>query len=139
MGKVFEIIRPKSLDDPAYEDHEYLIRWIGRNGADYLFMFYDAEFQREINNDIINSEDEERIESLIEDERRQIILDCNDLSLNDLQIISSLLSNKYVTRLKKDGTIERYAPVQNSFEYTLSNGRYDLQFKLRLSDLTILR
>jgi hypothetical protein len=137
MSKTFELIRPKSLQDSVYADYEYLLRWIGRDGSDYLYMFYDAEFSQQVNVDIINQESETRIESLITSETRSITLKAEDLAKADLEIILELFSNKYITRLKKNGTTERYAPDRNSKTWRLMGGRYELEFKLILSDLPI--
>lgn len=139
MSKIFKIVRPKSLTDSNYEDYEYLIRWIGRDGADYQKMFYDAEFDQAVSGTIINELDPDNIEQLIDSESRNIKLYCNDLSKNDIIIIGSLFANKFVTRLKKDGTVERYAPDSNSFNYRLMNGRYEVEFNLRMTDLYVCK
>jgi hypothetical protein len=133
--KRFEIVRPKSLTDSVYEDYEYLIRWIGRDGADYIFMFYDAEIEHKINSEIINQQDSDKIEALIENEGREITLTADDLTKNDLTVIGQIFSNKFVTRLKKDLTTERYAPDGGSYKYRLMKGRYQVEFKLIMSDL----
>lgn len=137
MSKIFQLIRPKSLQDAAYEDHEYLIRWIGRDGADYQLMFYDAEFVQKTKGEVINQESATRIESLLESESRGVTLVADDLSRNDLGVILQLFANKFVTRLLKDGTTERYAPDQNSFKWQLSDGRYEIEIKLIQSDLPV--
>lgn len=137
MGKIYEIARPKSLDDSAYEDYEYLIRWIGKDGADYQYMFYNAEFQTRISGSVANRLDADKIESLIESEENEVTLFANDLSKNDLTIIGSLLSCKYVTRLKKDGTAERYATDSNRFKYILIDKRYNIEFTLIMNDCPV--
>jgi len=130
MSKRFELIRPKSLTDSNYEAYEYLIRWIGRDGSDHLYMFYDAEIDNRIDTEVINREDSDNIQSLINRVGQSITLTANDLSLSDLTIIAQILENPYVTRLFKDGTIERYAPDSNRFNYRLKDGRYNLEFDL---------
>jgi len=135
MGRIFELIRTKSIQNSDYEDFEYLLRWIGRDGSDYIYMFYDAEIERKINNEIINTEDEAKTEALISSENRSITLFADDLSLSDLNIILQIFSNKFVTRLKKDDTIERYAPEANTYRYRLLDGRYEVEIKLIQSDL----
>ena len=127
--KKFYIEYPKSQASSDYEQFEYLIRWIGRDGSDYTYMFYDAEMSIKINNTIINR-DSDNIQSLIESNENEIMLTANDLSRNDLTIIAQILEQKYITRLLKDGTTERYAPDSNSFNYRLLDGRYNLTFKL---------
>ena len=130
MGKVFELVRPNSVTDPTYADSEYLIRWIGRNGADYVFMFYDAELAQGVKASVINERSSTRIESLIDSENRRVTLTADDLSKNDLEIIAGMFINKYVSRIRLDGTIERYAVDSNSFKYTLSELRYSLSFDI---------
>lgn len=137
MSKTFEIIRPKSLEDSNYEDYEYLIRWIGRDGSDYLLMFYDIEIQRRTRNEIINSESSTNIEALISKEEKAITLFADDLTKNDLTAVLQIFGNKFVTRLKKDDSIERYAPDSNNYKYRLKDGRYEIEITLIATDLTV--
>lgn len=130
MAKRFEIIKPKSIADPAYADVEYVLRWIGADGADYLYLFYDAEFSESQSNDVINITDSNNIQSLIGVEKRSIKLTASDLSKNDLSVFAQMLRNKYVTRLKIDGTTERYAVDSNSFQFRPSELRYNLTFEI---------
>jgi hypothetical protein len=134
---IFKLIRPKSLINPEYEDFEYLIRWIGRDGSEYLKLFEDAEFEHEIESSLINTETTP--EALISRIGRSVSLKADDLSLNDVKIIGQLFENKFVTRLKKDGTYERYAPDATTFRYRIMDGRYELEFKLILSDVAKCR
>jgi hypothetical protein len=136
---IFELVRPKSLTDPAYAEFEYLLRWIGRDGSDYIYMFYDAEIFNSVKNEVVNAESLTRIEALISEETRSIILKADDLSLNDLKVIGEMFANKFVTRLKLDGTIERYAPDSNSFNYELMQGRYEVEISLVMSNLALCR
>ncbi len=136
-GKLFELIRPKSLINSAYEAYEYLIRWIGSDGADYVYMFYDAEVEHKIKNEVINQQDSTNIEALISGHGRSINLTADDLSLNDLNIIGQIFDNKFVTRLLKDNTVERYAPDANSYKYRLMQGRYNVEFTLIMTDVTV--
>lgn len=135
ITKIFALNRPKSINDPAYEAFEYLIRWIGRDASDYQYMFYDAEFERRVNSEVINEQDSTRLQSLVSKVGRSVTLQADDLSLNDLEIISQILENTYVTRVFKDGSEERYAPDANNFKYRQMDGRYELEFKLVLSDI----
>jgi hypothetical protein len=136
-NKKYEVIRPKSLQSSAYEDFEYLIRWVGRDGSEYLFMFYDVEIQRRIRSEVINSESSDNIEALISEEKRNISLFADDLSEADLNIILQLFGNKFVTRLKKDDTIERFAPEANNYKYRLIEGHYEIEFTLIASNLAV--
>ena len=137
MTKKFKIVRPKSLINSDYEEFEYLIRWIGRDGADYQKMFYDVEIRQQTRGEVINSESSINIENALKSEGISITLFADDLSSNDIDIILMLFANRFVTRLKKDGTIERFAPDENSFKKRLSDGRYEIEFNLIASDLPI--
>lgn len=139
MSKIFELIRPQSYYDSAYAEFEYLIRWIGKDGSDYLYIFYDAEINQVIDNDIINSLSSSNIEALIKSEKRSITLTASDLSKSDLLIITEMFANKFVTRIHKDESIERFAPLGNSFKYRLMDGRYEVEFELQMYDLAVLK
>lgn len=137
--KIFELVRPKSLIDPAYADFEYLIRWIGRDGSEYLYMFYDAEIQHEIKNEVVNKDIASNLKALISAENRSINLKADDFSLNDLQVIGEMFANTYVERLKLDDTTERFAPDANSFKYELMQGRYEIEFTLIMANLVVCK
>jgi len=132
--KIFELVRPNSLNDANYEAFEFLIRWIGRDGSDYLYMFYDAEIERRISGEVINEQDASKLQSLISKNGSSITLQADNLALSDLAIISQILENTYVTRILKSGVEVRYAPDANNFKYRLMAGRYELDFKLVLAD-----
>jgi len=137
MSKIFKLIRPKSETDSDYEAFEYLIRWIGKDGSDYQYMFYDAELQRRVRNEIINEESSINIEALINSESQSVTLMADDLTLSDIGIMLQLFSNKFITRLLKDGTTERFVPDSNSYKYRLRDGRYNIEFTLIGSNLAV--
>lgn len=133
MIKTFEIIRPKSENDSNYENFEYLIRWMGRDGAEYFYMFYDARLNINISGEVINSEND--ISTIIEKVGRTITLTANNLSNNDVKIVAQMFENRYVTRIKKDGTIERLSPGSNGLDIRERQGRYNITFTLTLTDV----
>lgn len=139
MSKKYEIIRPKSLIDGNYADFEYLLRWIGYDGSDLQYMFYDAELKRSVNTEPINLEDADTLQSLVKDVENEITLEAFDLSENDIKVIRQIFENPIVYRIFKDGTSERYAPQRNSFKYRLRNGRYNIEFKLARANTKIWR
>jgi hypothetical protein len=100
-------------------------------------MFYDAEFETQIKNNVINQESSTRIESLIDSEQRNVTLKVDNLSKNDLTVIGQMFSNKYVTRLLKNGSTERYAPESKSYKYRLMDLRYSVEFTLIMSNLVV--
>ena len=135
--KTYRLVRPRSLNDSAFEEFEYLIRWVGRDGSDYLYMFLDAEFDTKIRNNTINEIDEDRIETLVDSENRSVMLKADNLSKSDLLIIGELLASKFVTRLLTDGTTERYVPDSNSYKYRLMNYKYSVSFSLVMASRVV--
>lgn len=73
-NKLFQVIRPRSLTDPAYAEHEYLIRWTGRNGGDLQYMFFDAEIEKGLRTNLINESDPYTIQAVGISETRAINL-----------------------------------------------------------------
>ena len=136
-SKLFQVVRPRSLTDPNYAEYEYLIRWTGRDGSDYVYMFENAEFDIRVKNSIINERDSSRIQAVNIEEDRTINMTANDLTENDLSVIAEMFQNKFVTRIKKDGTIERYAPDANSYKYELADGRYEVSFNLKMYEVAL--
>jgi hypothetical protein len=136
---MFKLIRPKSLIDPAYEEFEYLLRWVCRDGSECQYMFYDAEMQLKVANEVINEQDSERIESLVSKVSQDITVQADDLSRNDLTVMAQLMENKHVDRIFKNGTVERYAPDAQSYKYRLTDGRYTVDFKLIRRDIKAWR
>lgn len=139
MAKIYELVRPKSLVDSAYEDFEFLIRWIGRDGSEYLWMFYDAAIQHQIRSEVVNSESESNIKALVSSESRKITLTANDLTKSDLEVLGELFANDYVYRLLKSGSSERYAPDANSFRFRLMDLMYEVEFDLVMPDMAVAR
>jgi hypothetical protein len=139
MSKIYELVRPMSLIDSAYEEFEYLIRWIGRDGSEYLWMFYDAEIRHNVKNEVVNSDSETNIKALIDSESRRISLTANDLTKIELQVIGEMFSNDFVYRILKSSNVERYAPDANSFRYRLMDLKYEIDFDLIMPDMAVIR
>lgn len=127
----FEIVTPKSESDSNYEDHEFLLCWFGRNGAFYQYMFYDLETEVRVSGEVVNDRDKDEILTIINSEQRDITLYVEDVSKNDFEVITSLLSTEKIIRLKKDSTYERMAIVPGTYSYMLSDARYNLRFDVR--------
>jgi len=123
------------MSNPAYEPFEYVIRWFGRDGSDYLYLFYDAEIETKVTNEIVNEQDSAKIQSLVSKVWQSIDLHADDLSKSDLTIIGQIFEQTYVTRLLKSGLTERYAPEAGTFKYRLMDGRYSLDFSLTMPDI----
>lgn len=132
-----EVIRPKSLQDAAYTDFEYLICWHGRDGSINYWMFYDAENSQSIKGNVINANDTDNISSIVNNIERGISLSATDLSLNEFEALMQIAENRFVYRIFTDNTSERFAPSQMSFKHRQSNGRYSIQIDLIRSDLKV--
>jgi len=68
--------------------------------------------------------------------RTKLTIQADDLSKNDLELFGQILENRYVTRLLKAGTIERYAPEPGSYRFRLVEGRYELTLTLVMVDIS---
>lgn len=130
--KIFEVITPVSESDSAYEDHEFLLCWFGRNGAFYQYLFTDWVNSVSVSTSVINVQDQDTIESNINSEDRKVTLYAEDLSKNDLEVIGGLMAQKKAIRLYKDSTFERIGIDSNSYSYRQSGGRYNIQFDIIL-------
>jgi hypothetical protein len=137
---IYQYIRTYSLVDSNYEDHEFLLCWFGRDGAFYQWMFTDWDEDRAVKANVVNEDSPTgNIQSIIESESRKYTLIAEDLSINDLTIIGSLLVNRKIIRLHKTGTFEYVAVDSNSYRIRQSNGRYQLEFDIVLSNLQVCR
>lgn len=130
MKKRFEVIRPKSLLDANYEAFEILIRWIGLDGSEYYYMFYDAEINHSVRSDVINEKDIANFQAIISSVDRSYTLVANDISKNDFEVFLQMVKSKYVWRVFKNSTLERFVPNPSSFKYKLQDGRYDFALTL---------
>lgn len=134
MANLFEVITPRSATAPELAEYEYLICWYGRDGGFHQYLFYNAVLSNSVRGEVVNSEDENMLSSLVQAETRTVSLTAEDLSRNDLEVIGGIFQNKYVVRLFKDGTMERMAPMSNSFKRNLTDGRYNIEFDLVMAD-----
>ena len=131
-SKICRYIVPDSETDSNYEQFEFLLVWYGRDGALCPYMFTDWEHRRKIDCDVINEKDQDNMENLINSSRRTVKLIAEDLSLTDLEAISSILEAKKILRVYKDETFERIGLDKNSFRYRQTNKRYNLEFTIIL-------
>lgn len=133
--KTYKLIRTKSAVNSDFEAFEYLIRWVGRDGSEYLYMFYDARLGIAVDADIVNADTETLMKSINREVSREITLTAVDVSENDFNIMSQILENPFITRIKKDGTTERMSPVNSSLNYRKLNKRYNIDFTLKRANL----
>ena len=131
-SKILKYIIPDSESDSNYADFEFMLVWKHRNGAYCQYLFTDWEHSRSIDAKPINKDDSDNMENLIKSVERVVTLTAEDVSLNDLEAISSILEAKKILRLYKDGTTERIGLDNNSFDYQQSGKRYNLKFNIFL-------
>lgn len=136
---VFEVIYPKSHNNAAYAVYEYMLCWYGRDGGWYQYLFYDAEIKEDVDNGVINAEDPEYFSSIVKDHERTVRLVAEDLTLNDIDVMAQLMSNKQIIRLYKNGTSERIVPVMGSYKRNETDGRYNISFRIRLKNRRVWR
>ena len=139
---IYEVKEPLSLNAPQFAEYEYLIRWFGKDGSDYLWMFYDAEISQKVTGTIINEQSTNNISALNSSESKIITLIAEDITLAELNIIGEMFTCPYVYRQKKNGyqlIIERLAPVQNSLKYRLRDKKFNIEFELQYPNLKIFK
>lgn len=130
MSKIFKVIQPESYLNAEYSDNEYLLQWLGRDGSINHFMFYDAILDTQIKSSIINEIDSENISAIVSSITNGLKISVTNLTKNEFLALSQIKENRFITRIKIDGTTERYAPDASSFKYRQSDKRYSLDFSL---------
>lgn len=130
--KILKYIVPDSESDSNYANFEFMLVWKHRNGGYCQYLFTDWEHSRSIDAESINSDDSDNMENVIKSVERVVTLVAEDISLTDLEAISSILEAKKILRLYKNETTERIGLVNNSFDYRQSGKRYNLTFDIIL-------
>lgn len=125
--KIFRLKTPDSGSDSNYQNYEYMVAWYGSKGGFYTYLFTDWEQSKEVNTEVLNISDPDKIESLIKAEENTITVTAEDISRNDLIILFSVFKAKKVARLYKDGTYENIAVKSNSKIYKQTDGRYNVE------------
>ena len=127
---IFKIITPKSESDSNYEEFEYLLEWYGTIGAYYQYMFTDREINIKIRADVISRSEADYIKANIMSRENSVTVIAEDLSLQDMKTISSILQAPRINRVFKDGTRERVAIEPQTWKYRQTDGRYNLEFEI---------
>ena len=126
--KIIKLETPVSETDSNYEEFEFMLAWYGRDGSFYNYLFTDWREGQDVSATALNLSDKTKISNIILSEEREIQLTAEDLTLNDLKIISSVLVAKLIIRVFKDGTTERIGLIGNSQVFKQTDGRYNLVF-----------
>jgi len=138
-SKIIKLETPKSASDSNYEEFEYMLAWYGRDGSYYNYLFTDWEESQDVNGIALNLTDRENIRNIIQSEEREVRLTVEDLTLNDLKVISSVFVAKRIIRVFKDGTFEYVGIVNNSQEYRQTDGRYNLTFDIIQYEIPLVK
>lgn len=126
----YEVINPTSNSDSNYEDFEYLLQWYGRKGQFYQRMFTDWEITYNVDNEIINIQNSDEIKNIPQSEDRSRKLIAEDITINDLEEMTSIFVAKEVKRVFKDGTTINVGILPGSVKYKKSGSRFDLEINI---------
>lgn len=128
--KIIKVETPKSASDSNYEEFEFMLSWYGRDGSFYTQLFTDWREDQDVNARALNLSDKTKIQNIILSEERGVRLTIEEVTLNDLKILSSVLVAKNIIRTFKDGTTENIGIKGNSQVFKQSDGRYNLVFDI---------
>lgn len=128
--KIIKIETPLSESDSNYEEFEFMLAWYGRDGSFYNYLFTDWRESQDVDARALNLNVKTKLSSIILSEERPVKLTAEDLSLNDLKIVGSVLVAKKILRVFKDGTTERIGLVGNSNDWQQTNGKYTFSFDI---------
>jgi len=127
----YKLETPLSENDSNYEMFEYLLCWYGRNGEFLVYMFTDLEAVNAYSTSVLSKSNADKMQNIIANENRGRIVTAEDISLNDLEVLSSIFVAKKIIRLFKDGTFERIGLSENNtLSYRLTNGRYNMPIQI---------
>jgi hypothetical protein len=129
---IYRLVEPKSETDSNYEQFEFVLAWYGRNGEYINYMFTDWEGQNNYSVSQINIQSQSDLQNIIGQETRNITVWAENITINDLHVLSSIFQAKKILRIFKDGTIERIGIANNSLGYRQTNGRYDMKIDIIL-------
>lgn len=135
--KIIKLETPQSVNDPNYEEYEYMLAWYGRDGSYYNYLFTDWNNNYNVNAEPLNIQDVDKLSNIIASEQRQVRLSAEDLTLNDLLIIRSVTVAKKIIRVYKDGSTERVGVSGNSKTFRQTDGRYNFQFNIEQYELAL--
>lgn len=124
--KIFKLETPVSESDSNYEEFEFMLAWYGRDGSFYNYLFTDWEESQDVNSAVLNIEDKDNLTNIIASETREVKVVAEDLTLNDLKILSSIFVAKNIIRVYKDGTFDKIGVRNNSNVYRQTDNRYNL-------------
>jgi len=137
--KIIKVETPTSESDSNYEEFEFMLGWYSRTGSYMNYLFTDWEESQDVSASPVNLQTESKLQNIISSEERPIKLVAEDLTLNDLKVLSSILVAKKIIRVFKDGTTERVGIVGNPNRWRQTNGRYNLTFNIIQYELALAK
>ncbi len=137
--QIYKKVIPESENDSNYEAFEFVLAWYGRDGQLIVKMFTDWEANDQTDTANINLSDKNNLQNVIGGQKRDRTLTAEDLTLNDLQVLSSIFEAKKIIRVYKNGSFERIGLSANSFKYRQTDARYNLTIKVILCELALPR
>ena len=129
---IYELVTPKSESNPDFEEFEFLLEWYDRNGALNQYLFTDWENETRVRGEVLNIKDESKLSNLLNQEQRSVGLIAENISLNDVRVISGIAVAKRIRRRFKDGTMENVGVDRNRFRHRQLDGRYDIEIGIVL-------
>ena len=132
ISQIYRKVIPESESDSNYEEFEFLLGWYGRNGQFITYMFTDWEVQNDVNTSFINRADSQKLKNIIGSKENNRVVEAEDLSLNDLKVLSSIFEATKIIRIKKDGSFERIGLGKNRLSYRQTDNRYNLPIEIVL-------
>lgn len=130
--QIYKKVIPESENDSNYEAFEFLLAWYSREGQLITKMFTDWEVNNNIGTSFINRADSQRLKNIIGSKENNRLIEAEDLTLNDLTVLSSIYEATKIIRIKKDGTTERIGLGSNRLNYRQTDGRYNLPIEIIL-------
>ena len=121
---------PESEYNSDAEKWEFYIAWQSVDSGVYNWLFTDFRAKLEVSGEVINS-DNENITKKFKSTTNTFILIAENLTLNELETIQSILKAKVIRRYYKDNTYDNLAIVSKNNSYQHSDGRYDFKFEVQ--------
>jgi len=133
-SQIYKKVIPESENDSNYEEFEFLLGWYGRDGQFIVKMFTDWEVENDVSTSFINRSDAAKLKNIIGSKENNRLIEAEDLTLNDLEVYSSIFEATKIIRIRKDGSVERIGLGKNRLSYRQTDGRYNLPIEIILPE-----
>ncbi len=125
-SKIVQYIRPDSETDSDAEAYEYYLVWQAPDGGIYSWLFEDFETRLRIKGTVINTKSD-NITKLYDNASQSVELIAEDLTENEVDVISDILRAKIIRRYFRDSTFQNLAIDTDSFRKQKSDNRYAIE------------